>query len=44
VIRAVLPLPYLNLLNGRVAAATVCVTDESRFKEADKVGFVCMGS
>jgi hypothetical protein len=44
IVRAVLPFPYLNLFYGGVTAATVCVTDESRFEEADKVGFVCGGS
>jgi hypothetical protein len=40
VVRAVLPLPYLNLFNCWVTAATVYVTDESRFEEVYKVGFV----
>ena len=44
VVRAILPFPYLNLFYGCVTAATVCVANESRFEEADKVGFVCGGS
>jgi hypothetical protein len=44
IVRAVLPFPYLNLFYGSVTAATVCVTDEARFEEADEVGFVCGGS
>jgi hypothetical protein len=40
VVRAVLPFPYLNLFNRGVSAAAVCVTDVSRFEEADKVGFM----
>jgi hypothetical protein len=44
VVRALLPFPYLNLFNRGVSAATVCVTDVSRFEESDKVGFVCRGS
>jgi hypothetical protein len=44
VVCAVFPFPYLDLFNGRVAAAAVCVTDDSRSEEADKVGFVCGGS
>jgi hypothetical protein len=44
VVRAVLPFPYLNLFLRGVSAATVCVTDVSRFEESDKVGFVCRGS
>jgi hypothetical protein len=43
VVCALFPFFYLNLFNGRVAPTTVCVTDESRFEEADKVGFVCGG-
>jgi hypothetical protein len=44
VVCAVFPVAYLNLFNGGVSAATVCVTDESRIEEADKVGFMCGGS
>jgi hypothetical protein len=45
VVGAVLPLLYLNLFYRRVTAATVCVAvDESRFEEADEIGFVCRGS
>jgi hypothetical protein len=44
IVRAILPFPYMNLFDGGVSAAAVCVTDESRFEEADKVGFVCGGS
>jgi hypothetical protein len=44
IVRALLPFPYLNLFDGCVSAAAVCVTDEARFEEADKVGFVCGGS
>jgi hypothetical protein len=44
VVGALLPLPYLNLFDRRVTVATVCVADESRFEEADEIGFVCRGS
>jgi methyl coenzyme M reductase subunit D len=44
IVRAILPFPYLNLFYGCVTATTVCVTDEAKFEEADKVGFVCGGS
>jgi hypothetical protein len=44
VVRAVFPLSYLNLFNGLVSTATVCVTDESKFEEADKVGFMRGGT
>jgi hypothetical protein len=44
VVRAILPFPYLNLFNRRVSAATVRVTDVSRFDESDEVAFVCGGS
>jgi hypothetical protein len=43
-VRALLIFPCLNLFYGCVTAATVCVTDEARFEEADEVGFVCGGS
>jgi hypothetical protein len=41
VVRVILPFPYLNLFNREKSAATVCVTDVSRFEESDKFGFVC---
>jgi hypothetical protein len=44
VVCAVLPFPYVNLFNQGASAATVCVTDVSRFEDADKVRFVCRGS
>jgi hypothetical protein len=42
VVREVLLFPYLNLFNRGVAAASVCVTDVSRFAESDKVR-LCAG-
>jgi hypothetical protein len=44
VVRVVLPFPYLNTFNRGVLAATVSVTDVSRFEEVDKVWFVRRGS
>jgi hypothetical protein len=37
VVRTILLFPYLNLFNRGVSAAAVCVTDVSRFEEADVV-------
>ena len=44
IVRAVLPLSYLNLFDGCVSAAAVSVTDKSRFEKANEIGFVCGGS
>jgi hypothetical protein len=42
--RATLPFPYLNLLSRSISAATVSVTDVSRFEESDNVGSLRGGS
>ena len=44
VVCAVLPFPYLNLFYGCVTSATVGVTNEAGFEDADEVRFVCGGS
>jgi hypothetical protein len=44
VISFIFPFPYLNLLDRGVPSASVCVSDESRFEEPDKVGFMGGGS
>ena len=44
VVCAVFPFSYLNLSYGCVASATVGVTNESGFEDADEVRFVCRGT
>jgi hypothetical protein len=44
VIVAVFPFAYLNIFNRRVATTDVGVLNESRFLEADTIGFVRGGS
>jgi hypothetical protein len=44
VVRAVFPLPYLNLFYRGVPSAFAHVADESRFEEQDEVVFVSRGS
>jgi hypothetical protein len=39
VVRAIFPFPYMNLFNRGVTSSAVCVSDESRFKESDEVGY-----
>jgi hypothetical protein len=43
VVCAIFPYPYLNLFNGGVASTAVRMSDDSRFEEPDKEGFVCGG-
>ena len=44
IVCAVLPFPYLNLFDGCVTTATIGVTNESGFEDADEVRFVCRGT
>jgi hypothetical protein len=44
IVCAVLPFPYLDFFDGCVTSATVGVTNESGFEDADEVRFVCRGT
>jgi hypothetical protein len=43
-VSAIFPFPNLNFLDRGIPSASVCVPDESRFEEPDKVLLVCQGS